>query len=248
MEQPGDQHATALDAGVLQNMLLRTETLEDFLRELAVQAAHDTRHRCGITVRSEDGHTFTAASSDELSRQLDELQYEEGDGPCLEALTSSVPVFVTDMANEPRWGRYPKRAAEIGARSSMSYPLVTGEQAIGALNLYRFEASAPGSAVQAGAAQIAEHAAGALALALRIATHGKMIDNLHVALTSRSMIDQAIGILMAQQRCDADAAFELLRRASQGRNTKLRDVAAAVVAGVAGVEGGPAGPTGPTGR
>jgi GAF domain-containing protein len=225
--------AGMMDAGALQDLLLRTETLEDFLHELAVRAAHETHHRCGITVSPDHGAPFTAASSDALTQELDELQYADGAGPCLEALTAGVPVFVTDMAFESRWGAYPRHAVELGARSSMSYPLINGDHAIGALNLYAFEPSAPGGAMQARAAQIAEHAAGALALALRIAEHGEVIENLRTALTSRSTIDQAIGILMAQQRCDAGVAFDLLRKASQGRNTKLRDVAALIVAGVA---------------
>jgi AmiR/NasT family two-component response regulator len=57
-------------------------------------------------------------------------------------------------------------------------------------------------------------------------------ENLRAALTSRSIIDQAIGILMAQQQCSTEVAFELLRKASQGRNVKLRDVAAQIVSSV----------------
>jgi GAF domain-containing protein len=233
MDRSENHHARTMDPGALQEMLLRTDTLDEFLGELAVRAAQETSHRCGITVRSDRGEPFTAASSDELTRELDEMQYAEGAGPCLEALNTGVPVFVTDMALETRWGSYPKHAVGIGARSSMSYPMLSGEVAIGALNLYAFEPSTPGGAMQARAAQIAEHAAGALALALRIAERGELIHNLRVALTSRSVIDQATGILMAEQRCDAETAFELLRKASQGRNTKLREVAAAIVAAVA---------------
>jgi GAF domain-containing protein len=232
MIQSDDHDAGTMDAGALQELLLRTDTLEDFLQELAVRAAHETQHGCGITVRSDRGEPFTAAGSDAVTRELDELQYAEGAGPCLEALTTVVPVFVTDMALESRWGDYPRHAVAVGARSSMSYPLINDDHAIGALNLYAFEPSAPGGAMQARAAQIAEHAAGALALALRMAERGEVIDNLRLALTSRSIIDQAIGILMAQQRCDSRAAFDLLRKASQGRNTKLRDVAALILAGV----------------
>lgn len=230
---PFDEHdAGTMDAGTLQEVLLRTDTLEDFLRELATRAARDTGHRCGITVRANHRKPYTVASSDELTVRLDELQYAEGEGPCLEALETAVPVFITDLATEVRWGSYPKHAVALGARSSMSYPLISGDAAIGALNLYAFEPSAPGVDMQARAAQVAAHAAGALALALRIAEHGEVIDNLRTALTSRSTIDQAVGILMAQQRCDARTAFELLRKASQGRNIKLRDVAAGIVAAV----------------
>lgn len=221
-----------MDAGVLQELLLRTETLSDFLGELAVRAARETEHRCGITVRGEGGLPYTVASSDELTRGLDELQYAEGHGPCLEALATAVPVFITDMSAETRWGSYPGHAAEIGARSSMSFPLISGEAAIGALNLYAFEPLSPARHTQAQAANIAEHAAGAVAIALRIAQHSTAVDNLRTALTSRSTVDQAIGILMAQQRCDARTAFDLLRQASQGRNIKLREVAARIVASV----------------
>jgi transcriptional regulator with GAF, ATPase, and Fis domain len=232
MDPFDDYEAHTMDAGLLQELLLRTETLEDFLTELATRAAHETDHRCGITLRGEHGKPYTVATSDELTRQLDELQYAEGDGPCLEALSTGVPVFVTDMATETRWAPYPEYALEIGACSSMSYPLISGETSIGALNLYRSESQAPGAPMQSRAAHIAEHAAGAVAIALRIAEHSKAIDNLRTALTSRSTIDQAIGILMAQQQCDARAAFALLRQASQGRNIKLREVAAGIVAAV----------------
>ena len=232
MDPFDDSAARTMDAGVLQELLLRTDTLEDFLGELAVRAARETDHRCGITVRGEHGRPYTVATSDVATRELDELQYAGGEGPCLEALATGVPVFVTDMSTESRWLPYPEQATQIGARSSMSYPLISGEVAIGAMNLYAFEPMAPGLPMQARAAHIAEHAAGAVAIALRIAEHSNAIDNLRTALTSRSTIDQAIGILMAEQRCDARSAFALLRRASQGRNIKLREVAAGIVAGV----------------
>ena len=133
MDPFDDYEARTMNAGVLQELLLRTETLEDFLGELAIRAARETDHRCGITVRGEHGQPYTVATSDEVTRTLDELQYEGGDGPCLEALENALPVFVTDMATETRWAPYPEHAVEIGARSSMSYPLISGETAIGAL-------------------------------------------------------------------------------------------------------------------
>jgi GAF domain-containing protein len=229
MDSFDDYEARTMDAGALQELLLRTETLEDFLGEVAIRAAYETDHRCGITVRGDEGQPYTVATSDEVTRELDELQYVDGNGPCLEALETAVPVIVTDMATETRWAPYPEHAVEIGARSSMSYPLISGQSTVGAMNLYAFQPLVPGAPMQARAANIAEHAAGAVAVALRIAEHSKAIDNLRTALTSRSTIDQAIGILMAQQRCDARSAFALLRQASQGRNVKLREVAAGIV-------------------
>ena len=77
---------------------------------------------------------------------------------------------------------------------------------------------------------MADRAAGALAVGLRVAeTHAENA-NLRIALSSRSVIDQALGILIAQQQCSVQEAFALLRQASQGRNVKLREVAAQIVA------------------
>jgi AmiR/NasT family two-component response regulator len=61
-----------------------------------------------------------------------------------------------------------------------------------------------------------------------------MSENLQHALASRAVIDQALGIIMGQNRCTADEAFDILRATSQNRNVKLRDVAAAMVAAVSG--------------
>ncbi len=80
----------------------------------------------------------------------------------------------------------------------------------------------------------AANAAGAIAVAVRLADQTQMSDDLHGALASRAVIDQATGIIMAQQRCSAAAAFDILRRASQNRNIKVRDLAAEIVNTVGG--------------
>jgi AmiR/NasT family two-component response regulator len=61
-----------------------------------------------------------------------------------------------------------------------------------------------------------------------------MSDHLQTALVSRAVIDQALGIIMGQNRCSADEAFDVLRRTSQNRNIKLRDIAADMVTAVSG--------------
>lgn len=228
--RPRREHNDGGDFTQLTELLLSTDTLDVFLSELVRFAQSQTEHSCSITVGAGERAPFTVAATDELTQRLDEGQYANADGPCLEALSTGVPVLVTDMTTETRWPPYPAEAAALGARSSMSYPLVTGDQVIGALNLYAFEPGAPDVALQARAAQLADRAAGALAVGLRIADEQSENAQLRLALTSRSVIDQAIGILIAQQQCTAQEAFALLRQASQGRNVKLRDVAAQIVA------------------
>lgn len=228
--RPPNDDANSDDFTELTQLLLATNSLDTFLTELVASAQAQTGHRASITVRTPPRAPFTVAATDELTRGLDEQQYESGEGPCLEALTTGRPVLVTDMATETRWAPYPARAAELGARSSMSYPLVNGEQIIGALNLYAFELLRPDVGLEARVAQLAERAAGALAVGLRLAEERHENSGLRSALMSRSVIDQAIGILVAQQRGSVEEAFALLRQTSQSRNIKLRDVAAQIVA------------------
>ncbi|MEU4245871.1 ANTAR domain-containing protein [Amycolatopsis sp. NPDC026612] len=73
----------------------------------------------------------------------------------------------------------------------------------------------------------APHAA--LVWALRYRSAALEADQLREALRTRPVIDQAKGILMAQHRCSADEAFDMLRQRSQVTNTKLREVAQALV-------------------
>jgi len=68
----------------------------------------------------------------------------------------------------------------------------------------------------------------------QLAAERKLTAQLRAALTSRPVIDQAIGILMAQQHCTAGQAFKILSIASQNRNVKLRRVAADIITGLTG--------------
>lgn len=77
-------------------------------------------------------------------------------------------------------------------------------------------------------------AAGAVAVALKLADQAKLSGDLEQALTSRAVIDRAIGIVMAQEHCDTETAFSLLRRASQNRNIKLRTLATEIVTTISG--------------
>jgi GAF domain-containing protein len=220
------------EAGQLTELVLTTDTFEAFLTELVHYASAQTEHTCSVTVRTGSRPPYTVVSTDDHTLRLDEQQYHDGRGPCLEALATGVQVLVPDMASESRWPPYPAEAAELGVRSSISQPLVSGDQVIGVLNLYAFKKIIPDASTLARVAQLGDRAAGALAVGMRIAEQSVENANLRTALTSRSVIDQAIGVLMAQQLCTEQQAFALLRQASQGRNVKLRDVAAQIVGSV----------------
>jgi transcriptional regulator with GAF, ATPase, and Fis domain len=219
----------------LQNVLLDTESIEKFVHELAVQAACLVAGSlsCGITM-SRAGQAATVACSDELASQVNDLQYRLREGPCLTALADTCLVRVDDLAAETRWPRFILQAADRGIRSCLSVPLIAQEETVGALNLYALTREAFGPAQTRRAERFAQNAAGALALGLRLVSYSALTDQLRASLASRAAIDQAVGVIMAQERCTQDAAFGTLRTASQNRNVKLHDVAREVVARVTG--------------
>ncbi|WP_170182456.1 GAF and ANTAR domain-containing protein [Blastococcus colisei] len=227
---PTTDEDARVDQSALQELILSTEGMTEFLDEL-VQLAAAGHGSCAITVRLDD-KTRTVASSDDLAARADEIQYAQDEGPCLESMRTGAVVSAPDMAVDDRWGNYRSYALAQGVRSVLSTPMGVDGRHFGALNLYSTEAGTFDAETRAQAERWAQQASGAVGVALRLAERTRHGQQLAEALTSRSIIDQAIGILMAQQRCSSGMAFEILRSASQGRNVKLRTIAADIVRAV----------------
>jgi GAF domain-containing protein len=217
--------------GVMQALPLGRDDMDLFLEKVAGLAAVAVAGElsCGITVRHDDS-PMTAAASDETAAIVDKAQYGAGDGPCIEAMATGQVVHVRDQETDLRWGGYRQVALDRGVRSSLSLPLSVGSAFAGALNLYdRRGPDAFDAEAQHRAEVFAAQASTALALDLQFRQHERMSDQVVAALRSRSTIDQALGILMAEEQCDADTAFALLRHHSQSTNQKLTAVAARLV-------------------
>jgi GAF domain-containing protein len=188
---------------------------------------------CGITLQP-NGRPLTVASSDQLASQLDELQYGLDQGPCLTALRTGQVTRIDDLAADKRWRPYAVRALAYGVRSSLSYPMRAQDTLIGALNVYSEELAFFGEVQILQAEQFARNASVALGIAARMAHQAVLTDQLRASLASRSVIDQALRVIMGEERCTAQAAFGMLRAVSQNRNAKLRQVAEGVVSRVTG--------------
>jgi GAF domain-containing protein len=219
----------------LLRLLAESPELDSFLTAIVRLAAKavPAAAACGLTV-CRDGQAFTAAGSDAFAAQIDEIQYESDQGPCLDAIRTGQAIKVDDLAGEARWELFRPRALAHGAVSSLSHPLAVSGQVVAALNLYATRRGAFGPTDRTLAETLAEHCTAALAVILRQAEQTLVQQQLDDAMRSRSVIDQAIGILMAQRRCTAGQAFEVLRQASQHRNRKLRQVAADIIVSVTG--------------
>jgi GAF domain-containing protein len=172
-----------------------------------------------------DERAFTAAYDGQIAMDADELQYQRGYGPCLDAGRSGEVFVVTDMPTEERWPDYGRHVAELGVRSSLSIPLPFQGATIGALNNYALTPGAFGEADVRLAEEVAAFVAIAVANAEASARATDDVTNMRRAMESRAVIEQAKGILMERYKVTSDQAFTLLTHASQRSNVKLRDVA-----------------------
>ncbi len=200
--------------------------LDDVLSEIVqiARRAMPGSDASSITlIRDERG--FTAAYDGQLALDADELQYERGYGPCLDAGRSGEVFIVSDMHSEERWPDYARNGAEMGVRSSLSMPLPFQGSTIGALNNYAGRPEAFGDGEVAVAEEVAAVVAIAVANAEASARATDDVANMRRAMVSRSVIEQAKGILMERYKITSDQAFTLLTHASQRSNVKLRDVA-----------------------
>jgi GAF domain-containing protein len=182
-----------------------------------------------VTLLRGDG-AHTAASTGELALALDELQYEHGYGPCLDAAAATASLSIPDMSNEPRWPDWAERATQAGAHSSLSIGLPVHEKVAGALNVYATESGAFDDDAITLAQTFAGYAAVALANVHLYETQATLAAHMQKAMESRAVIEQAKGIIMSDRRCTADDAFAILRNLSQDTNRKIRDVATVLVA------------------
>jgi GAF domain-containing protein len=215
----------------LAGLLMATESFEDLMQRIAELADRTVpaATTCGITL-AHDGHVLTVASADALARLLDEQQYELEQGPCLEALATGQVVDAVDLRDETRWAGYPARALAHGVSAVLSTPLLVDGQAIGALNMYGKQPRGFDADARVTIAGLASLASAAITAALRHYDETTLSDHLRTALSSRSVIDQAMGIIIGMQRCSPSEAFSSLRAVSQNRNIPLRQIATDLVA------------------
>ena len=181
-----------------------------------------------ITLLSPDEAT-TVASTSELAVALDERQYADERGPCLDAAAAGDRVLIRDIREDRRWPRYAEAAAAAGVLCSLSVPLPVQRQVTGALNFYAADIDAfDGETIEL-AETFAAHAAVAVANAHLYETTAALAVQMQEAMASRAVIEQAKGIIMRDRGCTADEAFDVLALLSQQSHTKLREVAQKLV-------------------
>ncbi|MGH9073995.1 MAG: GAF and ANTAR domain-containing protein [Acidimicrobiales bacterium] len=196
-----------------------------------VDLAVDTVEACdaaGIFVLDDTGGVSNPAYAGVVVGDVDALQISLKEGPCLDAIVKQGVFYAADLADDPRWASFGPQASASGFRCLLAVPL-RDHGTLGALNLYAAYPSAFGIIDRAKASTLATLAGPTLAGMQAHEAEETRAENLQAALVTRELIGQALGILMERERISGDQAFDILRRASQHLNVKLREVARRLV-------------------
>lgn len=194
--------------------------------ERAVAVATEILPGCdaaGVCVVYRSDRIDTHATSNDAIRQVDALQHDLQEGPCIEALRQHDTVQSSDLSIDERWPRWgPEVAGRLGLFSIVSYRLFASGESLGALNLYGESRSAFSPDDIHDGIALAAHVGVALAAA-------QEVENLEKALGGRTVIGQATGVLMERFDLPPDRAFGVLSRLSSQRNVKIRQLAEEIV-------------------
>ncbi len=194
--------------------------------ELLVLTVEGCDHAVVTVVR--DHHLSSPASSDDVGPAVDAIQFEVGDGPCVEAIREQQTVITDDLVTETRWPRFSRRAVETtGVRSMLAFRMFLDGDTLGSLNLYSKEPSSFNHESLAVGTIFAAHAA----VALRAAQAREDVTRLREVIAARELIGQAKGILMGRQGISSQAALDILCRGAERLKMELRDMARRIVEG-----------------
>ena len=225
-------HAGALSESLasLSHFFVGEATLQETLQRVADLACKTIpgADMVGITMLV-GGRPATPVVTDEAAVKIDATQYETGIGPCLDAFHHRQVLRLDSTNEDDRWPPFSEAAARHGVASVLSLPLVANHEGVGALNVYAHEEAAFSDEAERVGSAFATQASIVLANAQAYWDAYQLSQNLSEAMKSRATIEQAKGILMAARRCGAEEAFQILVRASQRENRKLREVAEQIV-------------------
>lgn len=204
--------------------------LEDLLTKVATFAvgAIPGADGAGLTLLEND-RADTVVTTAPFVREIDDIQYSIGQGPCISAAAEGQTVLSGSLGGDRRWPKFGARVARLGVHSAVSLPLITARGVVGALNVY-----AHGKHVfDERAAELGELFAVPAAISVQnaqvLAQTRRLANQLQSAIVSRGVIDRAVGVLMSRSGVTEAEAIDRLRTISQNEHRKLVVVAESIV-------------------
>jgi GAF domain-containing protein len=227
-ESEDDDLAESLSA--LARLSAARLSLVDLLTEVATFAvrAIPGADGAGLTLIEAD-RSDTIVKSAPFVREIDDIQYGLGQGPCISAAQQGTPMRSGSLGGDPRWPRFGPQAGRLGVHSVLSLPLISDDAVVGAMNVYAHAKDAFDERAEHLGQLFSVPAAIAVQNAQILAQTQRLAAKFQLALTNRAVIDQAIGILMSRSGVTPDEAYSRIRLLSQHENAKIAVVAEGIV-------------------
>ncbi len=225
--QDDDLRASITALGTLATGRLDLEDLLASVASLAVSAIPGA-DGAGCTL-SEDNRSDTVVTMTPFVREVDDIQYDLGQGPCISAAAEAKTMRSGSLGGDARWPKFGSKVARLGVHSAVSLPLITPTGVVGCLNVYAHAKHAFDDRAAELGAQFAIPAAIAVQTAQVLAQARRVAIQLQTALDTRGVIDRAIGIMMSRNGGTEEQAMTRLRLLSQHEHHKLATVAQGIV-------------------
>ncbi|MEO3936243.1 GAF and ANTAR domain-containing protein [Dermatophilaceae bacterium Soc4.6] len=201
-----------------------TEIYEALVRS-AVTLVDGCDH-ASLMLQGRSGVYDTIASSDDVAMAVDDLERLHNEGPCLDAIEEERPQLEPDFGHASQWPTLSRAiVAQTPVRGGAGFRIIVGHSKIGALNLFSDEAGALDERSVDQGIILAAFAS----VVIAAVQNRDQAETLALGLNSNREIGKAIGLMMAFHKISDDAAFDVLRKASQDMNIKIAEVARQVV-------------------
>lgn len=216
----------------MSGLLLTDQTVQTAVATVTSLAAETMAGSAGsgVSLLDAERRRTTWAATDGLVEQLDALQYELDEGPCLTAWLDNAVVSAGRLDTERRWPSWSRRAAEMGMRSVLSSPLISGAETIGAIKVYSGTVDAYDEKDQDVLRRLADQAAIFVSNVLAVRSAESLSEALKQTLRTRDDLAMARGIVMAVRGLGIEDANRHLMAEAQRLRLPIRDVATRVIA------------------
>jgi hypothetical protein len=200
----------------------------DLLSHLVADLAAATGAGAVAILATGDGPRMALlASTSHRASELEMLQAQHSTGPCVDAITTGTPISCSGATHlVDRWGEVGSAILSAGFEAVHAYPMAWHGEALGGLNVFLTDGTAPPPADLARA--YADVATLAIVQSVAI-SHEQVRARLYEALQARDLVEQAKGVLAQTESLDMERAYTLLLDVAQQSSSSLTQVARDVI-------------------
>ena len=206
--------------------------LDDALRRI-VNATHElfAVDGAGLMLVDPDQLLRNVADSDKRIGDLEELQIEHGEGPCIDAFDDKELIHASDLTTEDRWPDFSSAAVDRGLRAVLASPIPYNQMAIGVVTVYSAKVRPWSPEGELALIAFTDLAALTIANTMQSEERGELATQLQRALDARVVIEQAKGALCARDGVTPGQAFEQMRRRARAERRRVLEIAQEIMSG-----------------